>query len=126
MRNVHNPNDASDLPLFGGTPVPAPEYVSPAAAKARDNAIAALARRSGEDFIRAAGEFVVQHLKTHGPKSAEELTDACKKAGIIPAEDRAFGAVYSTLRRRGLIAHDGYAPRNKGNGSVGNRWRAAK
>lgn len=121
-RSVHAPN--ADLPLFGGNPVPSPEYVSQQAAKARDAAIASLRRQSGEDFIRAAGEFVVEHLRTHGPKTGEQLTDACKKAGIVPESDKMFGPVIQSLQKRGRIYRHGYAPRNHGNGSVGNVWAA--
>lgn len=123
-RDARAPLRVDDLPLFGGRPVPAPTYVSPAAAKARDAAIAALQKKSGEGFIAAASAFVLEHLRTHGPKTGEQLTDAAKKAGIVPGDDREFGPVYSSLHRRGLIHHHGYAPRSKGHGAVGNVWAA--
>lgn len=126
MRNVHNPNDCSDLPIFGGAPIAQPSYVSEAAAKARDEAIAALRKQSGEEFIRAASMFVLEHLRAHGPATGEQLTDACKAAGIMPANDKAFGPIYAGLARAGRIGRHGYAPRNRGHGAPGIVWRAVE
>lgn len=57
--------------------------------------------------------------------SGEELVDACQARGLVPHDSRAFGAVFGTLARRGLIEAVGYAPRRKGHGTSGARmWKA--
>lgn len=85
------------------------------------------AEREAPGFSARAQAFVLDYLATHGTASGEDITDACKAAGITPPEDRAFGAVYSTLSRRGLIVFAGFCARRKGHGTAGGRlWARAQ
>jgi len=98
----------------------------PSVNQLRDDAMrraldAAEAKRRG--FRDAATAFVVGHLRTNGPTSGEVLTDLCKAAGIRPDDDRAFGAVYMSLARRGTIQKVGTVNRLKGHNTAGgNVW----
>lgn len=89
----------------------------------RDVILARLQQRAGEDFMRRACEHVLMLLAVR-PTSGERLTEMCKLAGIVPPNgDRAFGAVYSSLAKKGLIQKVGTCLREKGNGtSGGNIW----
>lgn len=93
---------------------------------ARDRAMEIVAKRAGEDFYERAAAFVAAYLRQHGPTSSEDLTDACKAAGIEPEnDDRAFGPLYARLVKRGVIVWHGYCERRKGHGCAGgNIWRA--
>lgn len=88
---------------------------------------ATVAGPAGEPFVRRAQRFVLEYLEANGAKSAEWLTLACREAGILPpTDDRAFGAVYHGLARRGLIVKVGTAKRTRGNGTTGgNVWQRA-
>jgi hypothetical protein len=82
------------------------------------------ADRDEPGFSERAKAFVIQYLTERGTASGEDITDACKAAGIVPADDRAFGPVYSTLRRRSAIAFAGFCARRKGHGTAGGcLWR---
>lgn len=95
-----------------------------AAQLARDAAMQAVALNAGEKFRDDAKAFVLDYLATHGPTAGEEITDACKAAGIIPHDDRAFGPVYMALQRLGKIEKAGTAIRLKGHCSDGGKiWR---
>ena len=84
------------------------------------------AERFDPGFSVRASSFIVAYLRTYGPASGEDVTDAAKAAGIAPGEDRAFGSIYASLARRGLIVAAGVTNRRKGHGSLGARvWRAA-
>lgn len=73
-------------------------------------------------FTKTASLFVIQYL-AKGPATAEELTDACKDAGVCPEDDRAFGAVYARLSHKGVIHKVGHALRSKGHNTTGgNVW----
>jgi len=89
--------------------------------------MAHVARNAGEEFRARAREFVLSYLANHGDSSGEEITDACKEAGIVPPNsDKAFGAVYGSLARRGRIQKCGTCLRRKGHAtSGGNVWRLA-
>lgn len=90
----------------------------------RDEALATVERNAGPTFTKRAAEFVVQYLTTHESASGEELTDAAKDAGIIPHSDKAFGAVYMSLSKQGVIEKCGFAQRLKGHRCSGaNLWR---
>jgi hypothetical protein len=118
-RNAFVPDSVGDLPLFA-RPVPAP------VAAARDRAVASVERNAGDDFTAAACKFVLAHLRAHGDASSEQLTDACKAAGIVPHDDRAFGAVYAKLARARAVVRVGTSIRHKGHGSIGGSlWRVA-
>jgi hypothetical protein len=89
---------------------------------ARDVAIAQVqvnAERFRPDFTTEAAEFIVRFLRENGPQSGEILTDWCREAGIVPHDDRAFGAVYMRLRRAGMIVKTGTCQRMKGHGTAG-------
>lgn len=80
--------------------------------------------RQQPGFTDVAGAFVLDYLTTHGPTSGEQLTVACKAAGHVPHDDRAFGPIYFGLVKRGLIEKAGICKRLKGHGtSGGNIWR---
>jgi hypothetical protein len=102
-----------ELPLF--------DYL-----EARDQALArvgqaAETRRPG--FHEDACAFVLEYLRAHGPTSGERLTLACKRRGIVPHDDRAFGPVYMALSREHAIVKVGNAKRTRGHGTAGgNVW----
>ena len=99
-----------DLPLF--------------VAAQRDAAIRRVSDHAGPTFKAQAMRYVVGHLKIHGEASGEDITDACKAAGIVPHDDRAFGSVFQSLVRDGLIECAGFCLRKKGHGTAGGRiWR---
>lgn len=95
---------------------------------ARDRALKQVAENAGKCFLAQALEFVPQYLREHGEKSGEELTDAAKKAGIVPQNsDKAFGVVYKTLARDGIIERARFALRTKGHACAGaSIWRLKK
>lgn len=53
--------------------------------------------------------------------NGEDLVDIAKAHGAVPHDDRAFGAVFQSLARRGLIRCIGYGIRRKGRGTAGAR-----
>jgi len=84
------------------------------------------AERAHPAFSERAQAFVLAYLQAHGVSSGELITDAAKLAGIKPPDDRAFGAVYGSLSRKGQIVCAGYCARVKGHGTAGGRlWRLA-
>ena len=116
----------------------APHVLSPAQietlplwAQKRDGAmknVTARAERADVFFPAKATNFVLHYLAHHpdGAASSEEITDACKRGGIQPPDDRAFGPVFMSLSRSGLITKTGICQRKKGHGtSGGNIWRLA-
>jgi hypothetical protein len=118
----------SQLALIFDAP-PAPAYTVADARKAGDIAgerAADKAERLDDGFRERAQQFVLGYLKQHGASSGELMTDAAKLAGIRPLDDRAFGPVYATLARKGLIVAAGFCARRKGHGTAGGRvWRLA-
>lgn len=73
----------------------------------------------------AAAEFILSYLGRHGPTPGEVLVTEAAKAHT-PHDARAFGAVFLSLSRRGLIEKCGYARRAKGHGTHGGLvWRLA-
>ena len=81
--------------------------------------VAANAEDSCPGFAERARAFVLDYLAEHGPTSGERLTDACKAAGLVPHDDRAFGPVYHALARERKIERIGWALRAKGHGTGG-------
>jgi hypothetical protein len=79
------------------------------------------AERKDPTFGERARDFVVAYLGVHGQASSEIITNACKRAGITPPDDRAFGGVYQVLARRKVIRYVGPCPRFKGHGTAGGR-----
>lgn len=90
----------------------------------RDDAMDRVEKKAGLQFRIDAGAFVLRYLRLHGESSGEDITDACKEAGIVPHNDRAFGPVYMALSRQGIIEKCGTAARRKGHGTSGATiWR---
>lgn len=90
----------------------------------RDAALAQVEKNAGRAFAERARAFVVDYLDRHAAASGEVITEACKRAGIRPHDDRAFGPVYMALSRAGLIEKCGSAIRKRGHGCAGgNVWR---
>ena len=94
--------------------------------RARDEAMASVAEHAERDrahFQIEAEGFVRRFLAEHGPTPGERLTIACRRAGIVPHDDRAFGPVYYGLARRGEILKVGQVRRERGHGTAGgNVW----
>ena len=73
-------------------------------------------------FGSRAADLILRLLES-GPMSGEDLSLACKQAGVKPHDDRAFGPVYMVLARRGLIKKVGTVKRLRGhNTGGGNVW----
>ena len=93
----------------------------------RDEAMARVEKHATQtfpEFSARAREFITNYLKEHGETSGEDLTDACKAAGIAPHDDRAFGPVYFRLARTNVIEKCGTCIRKRGHGtSGGSIWR---
>lgn len=84
------------------------------------------AERQGFD-TEGARRFILSWLARHGDMSGEALTDAAKEHGFRPHDDRAFGAVFGPLSRRGLIRCVGFCERERGHGTAGGRiWRLVR
>jgi hypothetical protein len=93
----------------------------------RDEAMGQVEAHAGIPFAEQAVVFIFDYLVNHGPTSGEVLTIACKQAGIVPHDDRAFGPVYMRLSRAGLIVKQGSIRRERGHGtSGGNIWALAE
>lgn len=74
---------------------------------------------------KAAAAEAYRILKENGPMSGEDVTIACKKAGHVPKDDRAFGGVYFGLSKSGKIIRIDEAKRKRGHGTSGaNIWGA--
>lgn len=92
----------------------------------RDQVMAQVESNAGPVFRDRARSFILGHLTSYRERSGEEITDACKAAGIIPHDDRAFGPCFMALAREGKIIKTGHCERRKGHGtSGGNVWRLA-
>lgn len=89
-------------------------------------AVAEKAERARAQFRADARAFVLAHLRAHGPTSGERVTNACKAAGIVPHDDRAFGPVYFNLAKAALIRKVGTTRRERGHGTAGGHiWALA-
>ena len=91
----------------------------PVAIQRRDSAMAKVQANAGETFGRLAREFIVQYLSANGATPGEDITDACVAAGIEPHDTRAFGPVYMSLSKKGVIRKAGMVPRRKGHATAG-------
>ena len=76
-------------------------------------------RVSGFDTEAAKSAVLECLTQWPGGRSGEDLTDHCKAKGIVPHNDKAFGAVFGSLSRAGQIVRAGYTLRRKGNGTSG-------
>jgi len=77
------------------------------------------AQREGFD-VGAAGAFMLTALRK-GMTRGEELVNAAKRAGHVPHDDRAFGAIFAMLVRHQWIRSVGVVRRTKGHGTAGCR-----
>jgi hypothetical protein len=95
----------------------------------RDVALDRVERNAEEffaEFTRKAQGFVLEYLRRKGDASGEAITNACRQAGIVPHDDRAFGPVYLALSRARKIEKAGFCARTKGHGTSGGIvWRLA-
>jgi hypothetical protein len=69
--------------------------------------------------VDVAQSMVLEELGNKGPMSGEDLVICCRRAGLVPHDDRAFGSVFAGLSKRGLIRKIGYGPRYRGHGTAG-------
>jgi hypothetical protein len=101
------------------TELPGFEMPASAAPNAFEETLAA-------SFPERVQEFILTHLRRHGPTSGEDLTDAMVAAEITPpkGDGRRYGPVYQSMSARGLIEVYGVGHRRKGNGTLGAAiWR---
>lgn len=66
----------------------------------------------------AATAFILAYLRQHGPTPGEVLVTETSRV-YAPHDARAFGPIFSKLKRRGLIEDCGHARRTKGHGTAG-------
>ncbi|MFV0673643.1 hypothetical protein [Variovorax sp. tm] len=92
----------------------------------REAAARAVDRADVDDpeFSRKALAFIVEYVQQRGQVPGESATLAAVNSGISPKDQRAFGPVYATALRRGLIHVVGYVPRIRGHGSAGGKLYA--
>jgi hypothetical protein len=89
----------------------------------RDEGMAKVEKHAGASFSAAAQNFIVEYLSKNPPTSCEVIVNACKKAGIIPHNDHAFGPVFLKLFKNGWITKAGMTKRFKGHAAPGaNIW----
>lgn len=89
-------------------------------------AITAINEALKAEFPMRVQEFILTHLRRHGPTSGEDLTDAMLAGGINPpgGDGRRFGPVYQQMSQKDLIKVYGVGHRRKGNGTLGAAiWR---
>ena len=79
----------------------------------------AVAQKTQPDFSDRAETCVIATLGKVKQATGEMLTDVCKRSGIVPHDDRAFGPIIARLSRAGRIRRCGYALRAKGHGTPG-------
>lgn len=108
----------NDLPIFAAARMRSAGEAAAEACTAKAERVAAFDSGSA----RAA---VLELLSDGVARSGEQIVDHCLRLGIVPHDARAFGSVFGTLARKGLIEAVGHAARRKGHGTSGARmWRA--
>jgi hypothetical protein len=108
-------------------PVPVNSQCVPSHILERDEAMRNIIAFAGKRFREKAERFTLEYLAGCESASSETITDAARKSGIIPHDDRAFGPVYFSLSRAGKIVKAGVCARKKGHGtSGGTLWRLAR
>lgn len=84
---------------------------------------------SDPTFGERAYAFIVGYVRLqsamYGSVPGEQVTLAARAAGIVPKDDRAFGAVFAKAIRQGDIKIVGTCPRVRGHGTAGGRLYAA-
>ncbi len=119
----------SQLALLFDVPPPAVYTLADAcrAGQMAGQLAAQKAERLAEGFTERASAFVLGYLREHGATAGEVITDAAVLAGITAHDTRAFGPVYASLARKGLIVTVGYCMRRRGHGTSGGRvWGLAQ
>lgn len=82
------------------------------------------AERQQPGFLAEAAAEVLRLLARYESLPGETLVNEVKKAGIVPDDDRSFGAVFKRLSTAGKIDVCGFCLRARGNGTSGGRiWR---
>lgn len=80
-------------------------------------------------FGARAYAFIVAYVREQaaalGSVPGEQVTLAAREAGIVPSDDRAFGAIYAKAIRRGEIKVVGFCARVRGHGTSGGKLYAA-
>jgi hypothetical protein len=79
------------------------------------------AERSDPEFSARAEAAMLAHLRAVGSCSGEDLTTIARAKGAVPHDDRAFGPVFKSMARRGLIRCVGFCLRKRGHGTAGGR-----
>lgn len=79
------------------------------------------ASKADPEFMAKAQAAILDHLRVVGQCSGEVLTDVAIAHGARPHDARAFGPVFLSLSRRGLIRTVSYCLRTKGHGTAGGR-----
>lgn len=85
------------------------------------NACLAKTHRADPQFSQRAATAILNHLRAVRQASGEELVDIAIAHGAHAHDQRAFGAVFAGLSRRGLIRTVGFCMREKGHGTAGGR-----
>ena len=64
--------------------------------------------------------IALQVLREHGQLDAENIVVEVKERGLVPHDDRAFGAMFRALLNRQLCQRVGQTTRRRGRGTGGN------
>ena len=79
------------------------------------------AQQGNPRFAELAEAAILDHLRVVRRCSGEVLTDVARAKGARPHDDRAFGAVFKSMAKKGLIRQAGFCLRAKGHGTAGGR-----
>lgn len=83
------------------------------------SACAEKAERHGWDKAGARACILTALEEVGDDMSGEALVEWARELGYEPHDDRAFGPIFASLLRAGLIVRVGECPRRKGNGTRG-------
>lgn len=103
-------------------PVQLDIFQAAAAGEAAMTACFSKASRLDPDFKDKAQKAILAHLNEVKQAPGETLTHVAKQAGAVPHNDKAFGAIFQSMARGGLIRKMGYCPRAHGHGAPGPVW----
>jgi hypothetical protein len=82
----------------------------------------ARAEQKNPGFAESAANAMLAHLDAVREAPGEDLVDIARAKGARPTDDRAFGSIFTRLRKAGEIHDTGRrAPRKKGHGTEGGR-----
>lgn len=93
----------------------------------RDDGIQRAADHAGDQWRRGARGYLLEFLSSQpGPFLAEDARAFAESRGFAhPPDGRAWGVVFQSAARAGLIVKIGYAPAKSSNLSPKVQWRAA-